>query len=449
MELDPMTVDFFEGPAGTGKTHNMVLRARDAVNDNILGDRARILALTFMNGARRRLHARLGEYPAFRGRFECQTFDVFARSLRARRRSLVLTNAALIDVASRLSEFDGPCFLASKLLEEACVSRWVATSYPLVLVDEAQDLDGHRFNILKALSNACHIVAAADAFQCLEDGHDTGPVMDWLATAGQTIRLTQSRRTTRSGLLGVAGALRSGLDIRGVLSRSGGQRAIWNGGGFRLLECPATNSGIVARNIAEQLVGRSGQVAILTPDAQNTRIRDAISAVCSRTWNWRNGSTFGPYQCQWELPDRSIGDTLLAQIGLPDLLDFSAAIAALRPHSHESTIAQVIKRLDHVRRTRGQNAFPKDDIAAILHEAVRNQSRLGLRRDARYPVMTIQRAKNREFPNVIVLWPYSATGSPEHLRRMLYNAVTRATTHCSVIVLGQGRLNGVPFSAAS
>jgi DNA helicase IV len=63
--------------------------------------------------------------------------------------------------------------------------------------------------------------------------------------------------------------------------------------------------------------------------------------------------------------------------------------------------------------------------------------------------MTIQRAKNREFPNVIVLWPYSATGSPEHLRRMLYNAVTRATTHCSVIVLGQGRLNGVPFSAAS
>jgi superfamily I DNA/RNA helicase len=60
--------------------------------------------------------------------------------------------------------------------------------------------------------------------------------------------------------------------------------------------------------------------------------------------------------------------------------------------------------------------------------------------------MTIQRAKNREFQNVIVLWPHTATGSPEHLRRLLYNAITRAIGHCSVIVLGQGRLNGPPFA---
>jgi superfamily I DNA/RNA helicase len=62
--------------------------------------------------------------------------------------------------------------------------------------------------------------------------------------------------------------------------------------------------------------------------------------------------------------------------------------------------------------------------------------------------MTIQRAKNREFANVIVLWPHSATGSPEHLRRLLYNAITRAQSHCSVIVLGQGRLSAPPFTAA-
>ena len=53
--------------------------------------------------------------------------------------------------------------------------------------------------------------------------------------------------------------------------------------------------------------------------------------------------------------------------------------------------------------------------------------------------MTIQRAKHREFPNVIVLWPHTVTGSAEHLRRLLYNAVTRAQNHCTVIVLGQGR----------
>ena len=60
--------------------------------------------------------------------------------------------------------------------------------------------------------------------------------------------------------------------------------------------------------------------------------------------------------------------------------------------------------------------------------------------------MTIQRAKNREFPNVIVLWPHTATGSAEHLRRLLYNAITRAQSHCTVIVLGQNRLDAPPFA---
>jgi superfamily I DNA/RNA helicase len=60
--------------------------------------------------------------------------------------------------------------------------------------------------------------------------------------------------------------------------------------------------------------------------------------------------------------------------------------------------------------------------------------------------MTIQRAKNREFPNVIVLWPHTATGSAEHQRRLLYNAITRAQIQCTVIVIGQNRLNAPPFA---
>jgi hypothetical protein len=59
----------------------------------------------------------------------------------------------------------------------------------------------------------------------------------------------------------------------------------------------------------------------------------------------------------------------------------------------------------------------------------------------------LQRAKNRECRNVVTLWLHTGTGNSEHLQRMLYNAITRATTHCSVIVLGRGRLNQVRFSA--
>jgi superfamily I DNA/RNA helicase len=108
-----MTLDFFEGAAGTGKTHNIVGRAGERVHDGVLGEDRRLLALTFMNGARRRLQMRLSQDILFRSRFECQTFDVFARALAARRKSLLSGNAAALGQFAALNEFDGPCFHAS------------------------------------------------------------------------------------------------------------------------------------------------------------------------------------------------------------------------------------------------------------------------------------------------------------------------------------------------
>ncbi len=163
-----MTFDFFEGAAGTGKTHNLVGRAGELVRGGVLGDGQKLLALTFMNGARRRLDARLGQQEAFRRRFDCQTFDVFARTLAARRRSLITPTMQL--QANALNDFDGPCSLAAGLLEHEAVRQWLARSFPMILIDEAQDLDEHRIRILQGLSQSCRIVAAADAFQCLYDG---------------------------------------------------------------------------------------------------------------------------------------------------------------------------------------------------------------------------------------------------------------------------------------
>jgi superfamily I DNA/RNA helicase len=181
-----MNLDFFEGAAGTGKTHNLIVRAVELVGGGILGEDHRLLALSFMNGARRRLEARLGQNTLFRRRFECQTFDVFSRTLAARRRSLLSDNAEAVEKAAVLNEFDRPCFLAATLLQSLTVSRWVAASYPLVLVDKAQDLDDHRFHVLQGLAKSCQIVAAADAFQCLADGRDITSVMGWLDGAGET-----------------------------------------------------------------------------------------------------------------------------------------------------------------------------------------------------------------------------------------------------------------------
>lgn len=50
-------------------------------------------------------------------------------------------------------------------------------------------------------------------------------------------------------------------------------------------------------------------------------------------------------------------------------------------------------------------------------------------------VMSIHQAKNRQFDQVVLLWPPSAGGSNEQKARLLYNGVTRAVRHCNVFAL--------------
>lgn len=443
-----MTFDFFEGAAGTGKTHNLVGRAGEIVQEGALGEGHKLLALTFMNGARRRLDSRLGENAAFRRRFDCQTFDVFARTLAARRRSLIAPHMQA--QAAALGEFDGPCALAAALLEQEPVRKWVARSFPLVLVDEAQDLDQHRMRILQGLAPSCRIVAAADAFQCLHDGRDTAPLMGWLEGAGRTHRLTLVQRTTQQGLLAAALAVRDGRDVKAVLTaRTFKGNTTWSGAGFRLLDAHATNAnhGLLAWAIANDIAQRRGPVAILTPDARNTIIRAALATVQTRQYTRKNSDvTFGPYPHTWDRRDKEEADALLSDIVLPDNASYGDFRLLLTPFAGHAPVAQAMNRMDRLRRVNGQTGFTAAQVTTFIREAVLNRSRLGFRQQRGHLAMTIQRAKNREFPNVIVLWPHTATGSPEHLRRLLYNGITRAKEHCTVIVLGQGRLNSSPFA---
>jgi superfamily I DNA/RNA helicase len=151
----------------------------------------------------------------------------------------------------------------------------------------------------------------------------------------------------------------------------------------------------------------------------------------------------------WEQQDSEAADALLANIALPRAASYADLCTVLGPIAAHAPVAHAISRMDRIRRVCGQANFTSAQVTELVHEAVRNQSRLGFRQHQGHLAMTIQRAKNREFQNVIVLWPHTATGSPEHLRRLLYNAITRAISHCSVIVLGQGRLNAPPFAPPS
>jgi len=337
-----MTLWFFEGAAGTGKTHNIIEEARSLVAQNFLGEHGRILALTFMNGARRRLLFRLGKHREFRRRYECQTFDVFARRLVVRRQSVLRRKNELLARAEPLGEFDGPCCLAAGLLEDERIRQWVVDSYPLILVDEAQDLDVHRLGILRSMTESADVIAGADEFQCLYDGRDTRELMEWLAGIGNTTLLTEPMRTDQAGLLSVANAIRNGEDVRAVLQQSNRARNLsWYADGFRLVEAPATNAGIVGWNIANQMRNCHGRVAILTPDSRNPLLLNALAMVNERPWG-KNGNAFGPFPFVWEDRDEDTARTLADRIAFPDQADFEECLNALRPHEEHAAVAAVV-----------------------------------------------------------------------------------------------------------
>src|SRR5688572_26756615 len=99
---------FFEGPAGSGKTHKLIDETVAIADGLLSGENTKLLALTFMNGARHRLNARFAAVPTLRGRFLCSTFDSFATLLIRRRRALLRTLPAN-PAEEEMSVFDRTC----------------------------------------------------------------------------------------------------------------------------------------------------------------------------------------------------------------------------------------------------------------------------------------------------------------------------------------------------
>jgi alkylhydroperoxidase family enzyme len=164
---------FFEGPAGCGKTYCLVRAAVEACKTRLADERTKLLVLTFMNGARRRRSLPLAPPP------------------------------------DGLSEFSRTCLDAARLMERPDVAGWVAASYPVVVLDEAQDLDPARLRLMQALCCSSCMFAAADEFQNLGASDAINEVMSWLRSSPGAQQLSVVRRTNKQGLLNVAIALRS------------------------------------------------------------------------------------------------------------------------------------------------------------------------------------------------------------------------------------------------
>jgi hypothetical protein len=414
-----------EGAAGCGKTFRLMGSLGEALVAAPLGEGQRVLALTFMHGARRRLNDKLKDVPGLKGRFECVTIDSFAWRLLRRWRGLA---TALGIQPLQEDQFDGQCDAAGALLERPEVHGWTAASFPIVLVDEAQDLKLQRLRMICAMAQSANMLIAADEFQCLDAGLRPNPLVAWLHQACEPEVLTMVWRTDVPALLTAA------TTIRGGAAPVAGQ-------GFQIMA--AKSVPMAAAYLANAIAWRrGGNVAIITPSLSGNFAKDVVIRVSQQACGTQGN---GPYAIRWDRSEQNETAALLEGLQVNGVASIADALTALAALPQSGPIREASTWVRHQARALGRTEFSRAEIEATI-------ARKGAVRRQRYGVdnydltaMTVQQAKNRDFEGVVILWPFQVGGDTEHKRRLLYNAITRARRWCTIILQSDNLLRAPPF----
>jgi len=422
-----MPVAAFEGPAGTGKTHRLMDHMSGRLRAQPLAPHQRVLALTFMHGARRRLDSRLREIEDLGGWYQAVTVDSFAWRLVQRWRRLAATLGYAIPQEER---YDDTCALAAALMARPAVKSWVAISYPLILVDEAQDLSNERSATIAEVATVAHVMLAFDEFQCLNPDLRPMPISAWLSGMCTPTSLTECRRTDDAELLAAARAVRNGQAVNR------------NGRHFKVIVTPGPPN-FAATCLANFIAWRgSGQVAVLTPSRSGNFANNVVKLVCSQPLGKQQN---GPFPILWERSDESERRELWQRLALPDRCSVRDALAALEAHAAMPAIKSAADWIARQKRVLGAEEITADHVRRHIDRTFATRRRHGAADRSQFLAMTIQQAKNREFEHVVVIWPYTIPNDDEQKRRLLYNAITRARRSCLVLVQGQQLLNASPF----
>lgn len=422
-----MSVQFFSGGAGCGKTYQVMRALTDYLHEFPLLDGQKVLALTYMHGSRRRLHERLTGIKQLSSRFECLVIDSMAWRIVARWRSL-LTSMGFDFPA--VGDFTRVCEGAALLLHEDAVSKWVAATYPIMILDEAQDLDAVRLGIIQALSAHIELIAAADEFQCLDATLRPNPACAWLEGTTVPAELVVPWRTNQRELLDAAQAIRSG-------------NAPVSGREFQIAATarPALAGTFLSNALA--WYGRGRDVAVITPATGRfpTAVTDWVAANTTKKKN-------GPFQITWERSESQAIAKYLEGLALPERSDALQLMGLIAAMGDDRTTQDMGDWLDAQRRARGRTEFNQEDIVEAIQQSFSNRKHSPSNRQRGPLAMTVHGAKNREFDMVVVLWPAAMIGNADQKRRLLYNAVTRAKSRCIVLVQAQAALLQPPFAFA-
>jgi hypothetical protein len=393
-----------------------------------LAPHQRVLALTFMHGSRRRLDSRLRGVAELAGRFEATVIDRFAWRLVQRWRRL----AGQLDLAIPTEgEFKATYAVAAALLERTVVQAWVAISFPIILVDEAQDLSRERSAIIEACALSGSILLAFDEFQCLNPELLPISIETWLRDHCEPTTLTGCRRTSDNELIEAARALRDGRALA-----IDGQR-------FKVMATPG-HPNFAATCLANAITWRrgGGNVAVLTPSRTGGFAERAVRRVGEGPVGSLGN---GPFEIIWEGTDRQELSELWEQLAIQNGCSVADALDRLAAHRDLPSANSLREWLIRRRSAFGLRTVDAADLERQLDRMLAARRHYAVRAEREFTAMTIQQAKNREFDHVVVLWPYRMRDDPVQKRRLLYNAVTRAKRSCTVLVQSADMLQAAPF----
>jgi superfamily I DNA/RNA helicase len=430
-------VHIYSGQAGTGKTTRLIDNLKTFIQAREWNEYESVLAITFMHGSRKRLESKLNFIKKdYKVRYKCTTIDSFALVIANRFRSYIGIKKIItvnidpdnpkvyepndFELCAPLNIIKGYCI---KLLEFDSVKSYIKNSYPVIIIDEFQDCHGELFEIIQRLGLITNLLIATDQFQQLLEPENTSG-LDWIKANKYPVTNLDGKiwRTKNQRLLISAKALRTGSKVNGhkinVYARPG-------------------SKGVASAKIKEYLfywlTGKK-TVAIIYPSKSNY-VKNAIDELSTKykfKWGTHKGRIIGPYNHLVSTITKTTSSSIAPELNKKEYSSYD--LQELLKHKHfviRKAAALGLRKL----RLRNIVELTESEFNNIINQLCHTYDNFILNeKQSKIISTTVHGAKNREFDNVIILWPYQVSGNNIYKRKLLYNAITRAKSSAIIIV---------------
>lgn len=422
------------GPAGSGKTYELMNEVERLCSSSTFQPAQSILAITFMHGSRRRLAARLYACSTNGIRTQCETIDSFClrivnrfRSYLNRRKPISIQDGIKHDSWSEgerewKTTFRAVRKAAIELLQLTTVRSSIGVAYPIILVDEFQDCEGDLLELVGLLSVASSVIVAADDFQHLSKS-ETCPACQWLQNQGaKVIPLSGNQRTDETVLQETASALRCGNNAKSSIE-------------VHLPDGPALVAWEICSRLAWGKIPAGNSMVLISP----VRLASSpwLQGVCaSLEKGFEEKWKFHPRPFHWESGEEEQYNAAVVNAQIDIEQGITRSILCDLERSDDQIVRLAASQGRRRISLRGETVLESSEFLDILKKASHSASVFRRERQNARIAMTVHGAKNREFDYVFIAWPYKVQDDNLLKRKLLYNAVTRAKKGALLFVQG-------------